>query len=84
VNHISGWGWYWLIWFVGGFGIAEAFGLLFNARDTLSWQFWGLERINFGHPFDFADWTWLHYLLASILLVGLVWLGGHIILGIWR
>lgn len=84
LHHITGWGWYWIFWFFLGFGIPEAYGLLRNTLDTLSWQFWGLEKINFGHPLDFADWSWLHYLIGIMLLIGLAWLFGHLVLGIWR
>ncbi|HEY1705600.1 MAG TPA: hypothetical protein VGG75_38430 [Trebonia sp.] len=82
--HLTGFGWYWVVWFVFGFGVPEAYGLLRNTQDTLSWQFWGLERINFQHPFDFSDWTWEHYLIGVMLLAGFVWLFFHLVDGIWR
>jgi hypothetical protein len=82
--HVTGWGWYWIVWAVLGFGLPEAYGLVYNTQDTLSWQFWGIEQVNFRHPFDFADWTPVHWVLALILLSFVVWLGGHIVLGIWR
>ena len=82
--HLTGAGWYWLTWFFGGFGVYEAWGLIFNTQDTLSWQFWGLEHIDFKDPFLFASWTPLHWLIAAVVTVGLVWLEGHIVLGIWR
>ena len=82
--HVTGWGWYWIAWFFGGFGIAEGYGLFVNTQDTLSWQFWGLEQINFAHPFDFAGWTPLHWAIAATLLVFVIWLGGHLVFGIWR
>jgi hypothetical protein len=81
---VTGWGWYWIIWFFAGFGIAEAIGLIFNAQDTLSWQIWGLERIDRAHPLDFAEWTPLHWVLGLVLLAFCVWLAGHLIFGIWR
>jgi hypothetical protein len=84
LHHITGFGWYWLAWFFLGFGIPEAYGLIRNAADTLSEQFWHLERANLAHPFDFSDWTWLHYLIGVMLLVGFGWLLGHLVLGIWR
>lgn len=82
--HLTGFGLYWMIWFFGGFGLPEAYGLIVNTQDTLSWQFWGLEQINFADPWDFSDWTWLHFLLGGMLVGGLFWLAGHLILGIWR
>jgi hypothetical protein len=84
MSHITPFGWYWLIWGFLGFGLPEAYGLIYNVKDTLSDQVWGLEHINFGHPFDFADWTWLHYLIGCMLLIGFTWLLGHLVWGIWR
>lgn len=84
MSHITPFGWYWLVWGFLGFGLPEAYGIAYNAKDTLSWQVWGLEHVNLGHPFDFADWTPLHYLLGVMLLVFVIWLGGHMILGIWH
>jgi len=84
MKSITGWGWYWIIWAVVGFGIPETYGLIKNAKDTLSWQFWGLEHINFPHPFDFADWTPIHWFIGLVLLAFVIWLGGHLVFGIWR
>lgn len=81
---ITGWGWYWITWFFGGFGIAEGYGLIFNTQDTLSWQFWGLEQLNFADPFDFADWTAVHWAIGVILLLGFLWLLLHLTFGILR
>ena len=84
MSHITGFGWYWLIWAILGFGIPEAYGLLFNTKDTLSWQVWGLEHLNFGHPFDFADWGPLHYVIGIFLLLGFAWLFVHLSFGFLR
>lgn len=82
---LTPWGYYWVfVWFIGGFGIPEAYGLLFNAKDTLSDNWWAFESVDVHHPFDFAEWTPLHYLLGVMMAVGLVWLMGHLIFGIWR
>lgn len=81
---ITGFGWYWIAWFFLGFGGPEAYGLIYNVQDTLSWQFWGLEHIDFQHPFDFAEWTWVHFLIGGMLVAGLLWLLGHLVLGIWH
>jgi hypothetical protein len=82
--HLTGFGLYWIIWFFAGFGIPEAYGLIANTQDTLSWQFWGLEDVNFASPWDFSDWTWLHFLIGGMLAAGLVWLLFHLAVGIWR
>jgi hypothetical protein len=81
---VTGAGWYWIIWFFGGFGIYEGWGLLFNAQDTLSWQFWGLEQIDFADPMNFALWTPAHWAIAAVITVFVIWLGAHLVFGIWR
>jgi hypothetical protein len=81
---ITRWGWYWLLWFVLGFGIPEFWWLAVNARNTLSDNFWGAEDLNFAHPFDFADWTWLHFTLGGVFAIGLAWLFFHLIFGMFR
>lgn len=81
---VTGWGWYWIGWFGAGFGIPEAYGLLRNTQDTLSWQVWGLEAIDFADPLDFAQWTPVHWVIGLVLLAFTVWLGAHLIFGIWR
>lgn len=81
---VTGWGWWWITWFFGGFGLPEAYGLLRNTQDTLSWQIWGLEQVNFKDPFDFAGWTLVHWVMGVILLGFVVWLGLHMIFGIIR
>jgi hypothetical protein len=82
--HLTGWGWYWLIWAVIGFGVPEAYGLARNVQDTLSWQFWGMEHIDFRHPFDFAEWTPAHWVIACVFNAFVIWLDGHIAWGIWH
>lgn len=81
---VTGWGWYWIVWFAAGFGLPEAYGLVFNTQDTLSWQWWGLEQIDFKHPLDFAQWTPGHWIIGVLLLAFVTWLGGHLVFGIWK
>lgn len=82
--HITGAGWYWITWFFGGFGVYEGWALIYNTQDTLSWQFWGLEQVNFSDPVQFSTWTPVHYAIGVVLLAGMVWLFGHLVFGIWR
>ena len=81
---ITGAGWYWIIWFFGGFGVYETWGLIFDTKDTLSWQFWGLEHINFSDPWQFSTWPLVHWIIAALVTGLLVWLEGHIVVGIWK
>lgn len=81
---MTGWGVYWLAWFTIGFGIPEAVALVRNVKDTLSYQIWGLEHINFSDPLNFANWTPVHWILAILLFGFTIWLGVHMIFGVWR
>jgi hypothetical protein len=78
------WGWYWLLWLVIGFGVPETIGLLQNVKNTLSWQIWGLEHINFSDPLNLSQWPCIHWALAILLFAFITWLGVHLIFGIWR
>lgn len=68
--------WYWLAWFVLGFGVPEGIELVKgNSAGTLSGFVWRLEG-SFGPP-----WTWdaAHYFVAA----GFLWLAGHMIFRIF-
>lgn len=82
--HLTFWGWYWLTWFGVAFLVPELYWVFVSARNTLSDNFWGWEDLNAAHPFDFADWTWLHYAFGVTLLIGLFWLFWHLIFGLWH
>lgn len=78
------WGWYWLLWFTLGFGIPEAVALIWNVRNTLSYQIWGIEKIDYSHPLDFARWSPVHWITGIAVLTFTVWLCVHLVFGIWR
>ena len=84
MRSITGWGWYWIIWAFLGFGLPEAIALVRNVKDTLSWQFWGLEKLDLSHPLDFAEWTPFHWTIGCILLLFFLWLFGHLTFGYIR
>jgi hypothetical protein len=84
IHHVTPWGIYWLAWFFLGFLAPELYWVFVNARNTLSEDFWGWEDLNQAHPFDFADWTWLHYAFGIIFAIGLFWLFFHLIFGLWH
>jgi hypothetical protein len=77
-------GYYWLVWGILGFALPEFYWLAVNTKNTLSREWWALEQLDFGHPFDFAEWTPLHYVLGIIMLLFNVWLFLHLIFGILR
>jgi hypothetical protein len=75
-THVTGWGWFWLAWVFSALGV-ELYWLAVNAANTLSRQIWGIEKLNFAHPLDFSQWTWLHWLIAITLWGGFAWLSVH-------
>lgn len=81
---LSDWGAYWASWLLAGLLIPEVYGLIFRAAATLSRNTWALEHLDFGHPFAFAEWTWLHWLVALAVWVLAVWLSGHLPFAVWR
>ena len=81
---LSDWGAYWVAWLLAGFLVPELYGLLVNPALTLSENTWALEHLDFGHPFDLAEWQPLHWLVALAVWGLAVWLSGHLPFGIWR
>ena len=75
---MSDWGAYWLAWIFAGFLAPELYGLATVTARTLSRNTWALEHLDFGHPLDFAEWTWLHWLVAIVVWGLAVWLSGHL------
>lgn len=75
------WGWYWVAWIFVGFLPAEVYWIFVNAKNTLSDNFWALEHINRHHPFDFAEWTPVHWVFGIFLAVFLLWLLLHLVFG---
>lgn len=75
---MTGWQWYWLSWLVVFFGVPETYALFTNPKNTLSWTIWTWFGVREGVPF--WQWSVAHLLLGVVLL----WLFGHLALGIWR
>lgn len=83
----NAWSWYWLAWFVFTFPVAffgpELYALLSgHPENTLSAQIWRMQGFIPGQ--SIVNWGAVHFLIAGILGVLLVWLFGHFVLGIWR
>ena len=84
LGSLSDWGAYWIAWLLAGFLVPELYGLLVNPAFTLSERTWAFEHIDHGHPFDFAEWTWLHWAVAIVVWGLAVWLSGHLPFRLWR
>lgn len=69
--------WAWALW-IAAFAGLEAWGL-FDGREggTLSELTWNTFKVRDRRP------TALTWVLRGVLLAGLVWLTGHLGLGIW-
>lgn len=74
--HITPWGWFWLIWANIGSAV-ELYWVFTNTANTLSRQIWGLEGIDFAHPLEFSEWTWVHWTIAVCLWAFFAWLSVH-------
>lgn len=79
------WGaWYWpvaLVFCAVVIFIPEAFALMRNPKNTLSnwvWQATGTMR---GTPI--TSWTAAHFLIGGLLVLGAVWIIGHLVFHWW-
>lgn len=77
---ITAWGWFWLGWVLIGLAV-ELYWLAVNSANTLSREVWGVERMDFAHPLDFAEWTPLHWLIGVSLILFFAWLIVHLPFG---
>lgn len=84
LGSLSDWGAYWLAWIFAGFLIPELYGLIANTADTLSRNTWTAEHLDFGHPFDFAEWSPLHWAVAIVVWGLAIWLSGHLPFAVWK
>lgn len=74
--HVTVAGWIWLAWAM--FGTAfELYWVFVNTANTLSYQIWGIEKIDLAHPLDFAEWTPLHWTIGVCLMLFFGWLLVH-------
>lgn len=81
--HVTVWGWFWLQWILQAL-IVEFYWLSVNTANTLSRQTWGIEHADLAHPFDFAEWTPIHWAIAITLWSLFAWLSLHLPFGILR
>jgi hypothetical protein len=83
---MNAWSWYWCCWLTGvlvSFAVPETIALATgHPRNTLSWNIWTFFG---GKPGESPlAWSATHFLVGGALAVGLVWLIGHLIFGLWR
>lgn len=78
------WGWYWAFWFFGLFLVPELYWVFVNPLNTVSWNTWRWESLDMGHPFDFSEWTPIHWTFAAVFVVFMSWLFVHLVFGLLR
>lgn len=83
VATVTDWGWYYLT-VLGLAVIPECFWVVVNSRNTISAQIWGLERLDFAHPLNLAEWTPMHWVIAGLLWGLFGWLSIHLPTGYLR
>jgi hypothetical protein len=72
---------YWIaIWFGALFLGPELFWLWKDPKNTLSYQVWHLEGLDFAHLFSLGTWTFGHY----VVFVMMIWLTLHFGFGLFR
>ena len=78
------WNWvsvYWVgVWFGLGFLPMEMFWLFRDPKNTLSYQVWHLEGLDFSHLFSVDTWTFGHFFVLAFM----VWLTLHFGFGLFR
>lgn len=82
ISSLTFWAWYWLAWFVVGFIIPEVYWAVVNGANTVSSNTFRFESLDMGHPFDFANWTVIHWTFAVVFIVFMILLGVHLIFGL--
>ena len=83
MKHLSLWSWYWAGW-LAAFLIPELWFVFTYPQGTLSDNVWALEDANLRHPFDFGNWTPVHW-IVFLVVVGLFgWLAVHLPFGLAR
>ncbi len=83
VAHSTPWTIYWLLWLCA-FIVPELYWVFANSQNTLSQQYWALERLNLAQPFDFSMWTSVHWIAASLVWLLFLWLSLHLPFGLLR
>ena len=78
------WAYYWFIWFFGLFMVPELYWVVRNPANTVSDNTWRFESLDSRHPFDFAEWTPVHWAFAIVFVLFMSWLFLHLTFGLFR
>lgn len=69
---------YWAVWILM-FLVPELTALAVKPGDSLSDNWWAIEKLSISHPL--ANWTWQHWLMAAIVWGLFAWLSVHLPFG---
>ncbi len=75
------WAYYWFTWFFGLFLVPELYWVFNGSQNTLSDNTWRFESLDFKHPFDFAEWTPVHWVFGAVFLLLMLRLFFHLVFG---
>ena len=78
------WAYYWFTWFFGFYLVPELYWVFNGSQNTLSDNTWRFENLDFAHPFDFAEWTLVHWAFAIVFVLLISWLCLHLLFGLLR
>jgi hypothetical protein len=77
----NAWSIYWIIvWFGLGFLVPEMYALFTDPKNTLSYQVWHLEGLDFENLFSIHTWTFGHFVVFALM----IWLLMHFAFGLFR
>lgn len=83
-SSLTFWAWYWFVWFFGFFLIPELYWVFNGPGNTLSDNTWRFENLDMAHPFDFAEWTPVHWAFGVVFVLLVSWLFVHLVFGFLR
>lgn len=78
------WSLYWAVWWFAGFLVPELYWVFVRPWNTVSENVWRFESLDLGHPFDFHEWTEVHWAFAAVFVAFMTWLFFHLVFGLMR
>lgn len=83
-HSLTFWAVYWLIWFFGLFLVPELYWVFRGSANTVSDNTWRFESLDRSHPFNFSEWTPVHWAFAVVFVLFMTWLFFHLVFGQFR
>lgn len=83
-SNLTAWAVYWLLVFFLFFLVPELYWVKVDPRNTVSDNTWRFESLDLKHPFEFSEWTSVHWIFAVVFTLFAMWLWIHLIFGLLR